>query len=53
MLSIVPAPHVLDGFGHSPMRSPRIHELIVERYGRSVKVQGNGPVSVACILYIV
>jgi len=48
VLSIVPLPHILDNFGHSPMQSPRIHDLIVERYGRSVRVQGAGPVSVVC-----
>ena len=39
---------IIDSFGHSPVRSARAHELIVERYGRSVRVQGSGPVSVAC-----
>lgn len=47
-----PAPHAFDSFGRSPMHSPRVHEIITERYGRSVKVQGIGPVSVISALRI-
>ena len=43
---------IIDNFGHSPTRSAKAHELIVERYGRSVRVQGSGPVSVVCTFYV-
>lgn len=51
MFCIVPQPACLtDDTGPSPTRSARAHELIVEHYGRSVKVQGLGPVSSVCVL---
>jgi len=40
----------INSFGHSPSVSARAHERIVERYGRSVRVQGFGPVSFVHIL---
>ena len=46
------ARRAIDNFGHSPSRSARAHEIISERYGRSVRIQGNGPVSVARILHV-
>jgi hypothetical protein len=39
---------ILPSFTHlpnSPSSSPRIHELYVQRYGRSIRIQGVGPVS--------
>jgi len=44
--------HIVDAFDHSPAMSARTHELIVERFGRSVRVQGFGPVSVSCVLRV-
>jgi hypothetical protein len=44
--------HMIYGSGYSSSRSARAHEPIVKRYGRSVRIQGSGPVSVACILRV-
>jgi len=40
---------VVDRFGHSPALSAKAHEFIVERYGRSIRVQGSGPVGASCV----
>ena len=37
--------YTTDRFPSSPPKSCKAHELISERFGRSVRVQGNGPVS--------
>lgn len=44
-------PHTADCFASSPFKSCRAHELIVERFGKSVRVQGDGPVSTSRTLH--
>lgn len=37
-------PHLVDFLFHSPATSSRVHEIYVQRYGRSIRIQGLGPV---------
>ena len=37
---------IINGFAYSPSFSSKAHEAITEQYGRSVRVQGVGPVSI-------
>ena len=43
--------HMADSFPPSPPKACKAHEIINERYGGSVRIQGDGPVSTPRILH--